>query len=116
MLSPLRGALLAICAVTLFASGYSRLWVHNVWFPWLIFIALQIPATFVWSLAYNSVRLHVEKRILHDSLAMHLSPARVAQLLARPELLKPGAEKQGNHNHVHGHCEFFEAEFTYGGG
>ena len=60
----------------------------------LVFIVLQIPATFVWSLAYNAVRLHLEKRLLHESLIMHLSEARVAQILADPSLIKPGAVRQ----------------------
>ena len=64
------------------------------WYGWLIVVAVQLPAAFLWSVVYNSLRTYVEKRLLEQSLALHLSPARVKQIQKQPELLKPGADKQ----------------------
>lgn len=66
---------------------------HRYWFPWLIVVFAQIPVAMVFSIAYNSIRLYVQKRLLEQSLAAYLSPKRVKQIKSK-ELLKPGAEKQ----------------------
>jgi len=47
-----------------------------------------------WAISFNSLKLFVQKRLLEQSLGLHLSPSRVRQLMSRPELLRPGAEKQ----------------------
>jgi adenylate cyclase len=64
------------------------------WFPWLIPVAVQLPIALALAVLYNSFQLYVQNRLLEQSLARHLSPARVKQMLKRPELLQPGAEKQ----------------------
>jgi adenylate cyclase len=66
----------------------------HYWFPWLIVVAVQIPVAIVWAVTYNSVRLHVEKRLVEQSLALYLSPKLVKKFAANPKLMKPGAEKQ----------------------
>jgi adenylate cyclase len=66
----------------------------HYWFPWLIVVAVQIPVAIVWAVTYNSVRLHVEKRLIEQSLALYLSPKLVKKFAANPKLMKPGAEKQ----------------------
>jgi len=63
------------------------------WFPWLI-LMLQALVALIWAISYNSFRLFIQKRLLQQSLALHLSPSRVQQLINRPDLLRPGAEKQ----------------------
>jgi adenylate cyclase len=74
------------------ATAYWLFARHGVWFPWLLIVA-QIVVALLWSIVFNSLRLYVEKRLLEQSLALHLSPGRVKQLLKRPDLLRPGAEK-----------------------
>ena len=66
---------------------------RNGWFPWLI-PELQVAAAVAWAIGFNSFRLFIQNRLLEQSLALHLSPSRVKQLIHRPELLRPGAEKQ----------------------
>jgi adenylate cyclase len=48
----------------------------------------------VWSIAINSVQLHVQKKLMEQSLSMYVSPKRVKQISRNSEILKPGAEKQ----------------------
>jgi adenylate cyclase len=67
---------------------------YYYWFPWLIVVAVQIPIAIVWSVTYNSVRLHVEKRLVEQSLGLYLSPKLVKKFASNPKLMKPGAEKQ----------------------
>jgi adenylate cyclase len=67
---------------------------YHYWFPWLIVVAVQIPVAIVWAVTYNSVRLHVEKRLIEQSLALYLSPKLVKKFAANPQLMKPGAKKQ----------------------
>jgi adenylate cyclase len=76
-----------------FADYYAFRW-YYYWFPWLIMVAVQIPAAIVWAVTYNSVRLHVEKKLVEQSLALYLSPKLVKKFAANPKLMKPGAEKQ----------------------
>ncbi len=66
---------------------------NRLWFPWTIVAAVQIPIALTWSLAFNSVRLYFENRLLGVTLSQHLSPGRVRQLLKARDLLHPGAEK-----------------------
>ncbi len=65
----------------------------QVWFAWLV-IEVEIAAAMLWSIVFNSISLYVQKRLLHQSLAMYVSPARVKQIIKQPHILKPGAEKQ----------------------
>lgn len=83
----LAAALLFVLVVFLFTQ-------FRVWFPWLIIVAVQLPLALLWSVIYNSVNLYAEKRALQRTLELHLSPQRVKQILKRPELLRPGAERQ----------------------
>lgn len=65
----------------------------HLWFAWLILV-VQIVAAFSWSILVNSLQSYVERRLLTQSLALHVSPSRVEQLLRNPELRKPGGEQQ----------------------
>lgn len=92
---PTMATLLAIpIAVAVAFGNYFAFTRFNYWFPWLIIVMAQIPVALAWSVLLNSIKLHVEKKNLEHSLHLHLSPNRVQQILRRPELLKPGAEKQ----------------------
>lgn len=65
-----------------------------LWFPWMIMAGAQITVALLWSVAFNSVQLYVQKRLMEQSLSMYVSPRRVRQIAQRQEILKPGAEKQ----------------------
>jgi adenylate cyclase len=67
---------------------------HHYWFPWLIVVAVQIPVAIVWSVTYNSIRLHVEKKLVEQTWGLYVSPKLVKKFAANPKLMKPGAEKQ----------------------
>lgn len=67
---------------------------YRLWFGWLLIVGVQVPAAWLWSLVLNSHRLYAEKKTLEQSLALHLSPARVKQIAKRPDLLRPGADLQ----------------------
>jgi adenylate cyclase len=70
------------------------MWYRRLWFPWMIIAGVQIPLALLWSVSFNSVQLYVQKRLMEHSLAMYVSPRRVRQIAQRPEILRPGAEKQ----------------------
>ena len=86
MLAVLGTLLLVLVAWWLFT-------VHRLWFAWLV-VVIQIALALGWAVVFNSLQAYVEKRVLEHSLGLHLSPRRVRQILKRPELLHPGAEKQ----------------------
>jgi adenylate cyclase len=83
------GAALAVTALALFLH-----WQCRVWWSWLTVLTVQIPTALGSSLAVDALRLYVEKRVLQHSLALHLPPARVRQVLRHPELRRPGGEEQ----------------------
>jgi len=68
-------------------------WHWRVWFAWLILVA-ELWVALLCSVAYNSLRLYVEKKLLEQSLAAHLSPALVKRLLRDPKLRRRGGAKQ----------------------
>jgi len=74
-------------------AGYYSFKELRVWFPWVI-IEVIILTAWLWSVAYNSLTLLFQKRLLEQSLSMYLSPKLVKKFAGQPELLKPGAEKQ----------------------
>jgi adenylate cyclase len=81
-----------VVLMTLFsAAAFAR---FNVWFPWLIPVAVQVPIALSWSYLFNSVRAFVEGQLLETSLALYLSPKQVKQILKQPDLLKPGGREQ----------------------
>jgi|GEM_PF-359775 len=83
------GALVAV-GVAAGALGLFR-W-QQAWFPWTLLIA-QTGLALASSIVLNSFRSLIETRLLERSLAVHLPPKRVKQILRSPDTLKPGAEK-----------------------
>ncbi len=93
-LRPLTSTLVALGSIlAVSGAAYALFRFGSTWFPWLL-VVVQIAVAWLWSLLFNTVQLYVEKRVLEQSLALHLSPSRVKQLMGHPDLLKPGAEKQ----------------------
>lgn len=117
-LAPTWVAAAGLIVVPVLAWGVCRL--TGAWCAWVIW-EVQILVALLCALTANSVRAFVERRtaqfraevlqlqsdklkLEHDkltaeketlerSLSLHLSPARVKQLLAKPELLRPGTER-----------------------
>lgn len=83
-------ALLTVAGVAAGAFVLFR-W-QQAWFPWTLLMA-QTGLALGNSFVFNSFRSIIEARLLEKSLAVHLPPQRVKQILRNPEILKPGAEK-----------------------
>ena len=83
-----------LAGLIIFGLSYLLFSGSNLWFPWLIPFVAQLPLAVACSIVYRSVQLYVDNKLLEQSLARHLSPARAKQLLHQRELLQPGAEKQ----------------------
>jgi adenylate cyclase len=79
--------------IALVAAGTWLAVRQNVWFPWLVLV-MQVIVALIWSVLFNSVQLYVQKRLLEQSLSLYLSPKLVKKFAGRPDMLKPGAEKQ----------------------
>ncbi len=92
---PLAATLWAIVASIIVAgANYVAFVKFHYWFPWMIIVLGQVPLAVVWSIAFNSVQLYVEKRLVEQSLSLFLPPKLVRKFAKNPKLLKPGAEKQ----------------------
>jgi len=91
-LTAIGAALAGMAAVCL--SAFLLFSLGQIWFAWLIVTAAQIPLALLYSVVSNWLELYVQKRLLEHSLELHLPPKRIKELARRPELLKPGAEKQ----------------------
>lgn len=92
---PLPAVIVALpCAALVTGVHFLAFSQLNYWFPWLIVVGAQIPVALSWSVLSNTIKLQIEKKTLQHSLELHLSPPRARQILRRPDLLKPGAEKQ----------------------
>lgn len=83
----------ALASLAVIVTAIVLLIQTNTWFAWQVMI-IQILVATIYSVGFNSLQLFVQKRLLQQTLAMHLSPTRVRQLISRPEILRPGAEKQ----------------------
>ena len=81
----------AVLLVSIIAHGVA--WSFHLWFAWLVLVC-QLALALLCSIIYNSLRLYVEKKLLEQSLAKHLSPALVKRMLADPALRKRGGTKQ----------------------
>ena len=77
--------------VAVIAHGLA--WHWHLWFAWLIVIC-ELWVALLCSVVYNSLRLYVEKKLLEQSLAAHLSPALVKKVLSDPNLRRRGGAKQ----------------------
>lgn len=95
-LRPVAVTLVAVALVPLVAFGAHLLFsIAGVWTPWVIWVFPMIPVAWASSVAFNSIRLYIEKQLLQQSLAAYLSPKLVRQFADRRDngFLRPGAEK-----------------------
>ena len=90
-LTALLATLLAILLVAVLAHWLA--WQWHLWFAWLILVC-ELWVALLCSVVYNSLRLYVEKKLLEQSLAAHLSPALVKRVLSDPNLRRRGGAKQ----------------------
>jgi len=65
----------------------------NLWFPWLLPVT-QLGVVWVVSVAVNSFRLYLERRLYEQTLALYLSPKLVKKFMDDERFRQPGAEKQ----------------------
>jgi len=91
MAASITALVLAFCTA---AINYFMFINFQTWFAWEIIVLAQLPIAWVFSVAFNSVQLYVEKQKVEQSLALYLSPKLVKQFAKDPTLLKPGARKQ----------------------
>jgi adenylate cyclase len=91
---PLAAVLITLAGIALVAAAALWLvWHWNYWFAWLILVC-ELWVALLCSVVYNSLRLYVEKKLLEQSLAAHLSPALVKRVLSDPSLRRRGGVKQ----------------------
>ena len=91
---PLAAVLITLAGIALVAAAAHWLvWHWNYWFAWLILVC-ELWVALLCSVVYNSLRLYVEKKMLEQSLAAHLSPALVKRVLNDPSLRRRGGVKQ----------------------
>jgi adenylate cyclase len=95
LMQPLAASLIALLlAIATAVINYFMFLNYHSWFAWEIIVFAQLPIAWMFSVAYNSVQLYVEKQKVEQSLALYLSPKLVKQFARDPALLKPGARKQ----------------------
>jgi adenylate cyclase len=97
LLRPLSATITAILTALLVTLVATYLhWIHRIWFPWAIFVVIQIPIAWIFSVVFNSVKLYVQKQLLEQSIRAYLSPKLVKAFASRQDenFLKPGAKKQ----------------------
>jgi adenylate cyclase len=91
---PLMAVLLTFLVIILTVMiAFYLAWQHQLWFAWLI-VVCELGVALMCSVIYNSLRLYVEKKLLEQSLAVHLSPALVKRVLSDPALRRRGGVKQ----------------------
>jgi len=91
---PLTAVLATLLAILLVAVlAHYLAWHHHLWFAWLI-IVCELCVALLCSVTYNTLRLYVEKKLLEQSLAAHLSPALVKRVLSDASLRRRGGTKQ----------------------
>jgi adenylate cyclase len=93
-LRPLPATLVAMAAVvSIFLLAFLMFSFGHLWFDWII-LPIQFGVCLLCSIIHNSLKIYVEKKLIEQSLAAHLSPALVKQLVHNPSLRRPGGTKQ----------------------
>jgi adenylate cyclase len=91
---PLAAAGLALAGmVGVAVAAHLLAWRAHLWFAWLMPV-VEIETALFCSIVLNSIKLYVEKRLLEESLAAHLSPKLVKRLLSDPSLRQLGGSQQ----------------------
>ena len=81
---PFAAVLLTVLATLIVAIlAHEMAWHWHRWLAWLILVS-ELWIALLCSVAYNSLRLYVDKKLLEQSLSAHLSPALVKRLLSDP--------------------------------
>ncbi len=82
-----------VLAATIIVTGHVMPWYFHMWYSWVVLL-IQLAIALSCSVVFNSLKLYVEKRLLEESLAAHLSPKLVKRLLSEPALRKLGGTQQ----------------------
>ncbi len=86
-------ALAIVASGALLLGSYTLLRQSNLWFPWLLPVT-QLGVVWVASVAINSFRLYLERRLYEQTLGLYLSPKLVKKFIDDEKFRQPGAEKQ----------------------
>jgi adenylate cyclase len=81
------------CIPPIAFADYRAFTHYHYWFPWLILAGLQIPISIGWSVLYNSVRLHIERKLFEQTICLYVSKKFAKRILANPNIMKQGAQK-----------------------
>ena len=93
-LQPLLATLMASLGVAVIVvAAFFFSWRYLTWFAWLIPV-FQIGIALFGSVIANSLQLYVERRLLEQSLSVHMSPKLVKRLLNEPALRQLGGAQQ----------------------
>jgi len=91
---PLTATIIAAGAVLLVVISALELeWHGFVWFAWLVPV-FEIAVALLCAIIFNSLRLYVEKQLIEQSLALHLSPKLAKRLLNDPAARQVGGSQQ----------------------
>lgn len=94
ILNPRRSALFSLAAVVIVAAGSLALvWTQNIWWSWLVPVAMQTPAGFLWGLGYRYFVVDQRSRRLKQAFGAYLSPVMAEQLAEQEELLALGGQE-----------------------
>ena len=88
---PWLSAVLAMLVIAALYFSANIAWHNNIWFNWMV-LGLQVAGGLFWAIIYNSLNWYVQRRMMLETLSVHLSPARARAVMKQPDLLKPGAE------------------------
>jgi adenylate cyclase len=86
-------ALAIVIGVGLLSASYVAVYEKRLWFPWLI-PAAQLALIWVLSVAVNSFRLYLERRLYEQTAALYLPPKLVKKFAQHERFRRRGAEKQ----------------------
>ena len=90
----LKATMIALAAVAaFFVTGCLMAWHTRSWFCWATPVT-QISVILFCSIVFNSFRTLVQKRLLEESLAAHLSSKVLKRLVADPSLRQVGGSQQ----------------------
>lgn len=83
-----------IAAVAVTSASVASVWWLNLWFPWLIIVAVQIPTVTLWSLMRHSIRSQFETERMMRMLGVYTSKEVAEAAAWNPELLRRGGENR----------------------
>lgn len=94
LLNPRRAALYALGSVALTVGASAAVvWTKNIWWSWLVPVAMQAPVAFIWGVGYRYFVVDQRSRRLKQAFNAYLSPVMAEQLAEQDELLQLGGRE-----------------------